>query len=138
MTHLTEQEPTSIEVEISTDCSCESYNEETDTSTPSPECFGCYNDAIKELDDSIVYPFLEANAGTFVIVGRNVGWQHLGGYVALETRDVDGIMEQLRINGEYRIKFIYNLVLNTLEAFRYSHDEPTGAYFQILPLEGSN
>ena len=74
--------------------------------------------------------FADSPHDYFRIDGRNMGWTHATGFIVVRS---DLIIEALRINGDYRLVFTFSDVLTatTVKVARYSHDEPTGAFFEI-------
>lgn len=75
--------------------------------------------------------FADSPHDYFRIDGKNMGWTHRSGFTIAKS---DSIIEALSINGDYRLVFTFTDVLTatTVKAARYSHDEPMGAYFEIV------
>jgi hypothetical protein len=122
--------------EITNSCTCENYDEDTDTSTPAEYCYGdCYQDNRDNLYHEIVKPWFERNDLAFedkvLVVCKNVNWDHVDG-VTTAVCDREGFIDALSINTEWRLDF--RLDGNRLTARRYSHDEPMGsAEFFFVP-----
>ena len=137
-------------IEITSDCTCEVYDEELDDSKKDeygdpirPEyCYGdCYSMSVEDLNEMFIKPYAEAKkwdtTDTIKVEVSSIGWQRRSGYT-LTT--LDGLLETLQINGDFRIQFRYDIETNELTAVRYSHDEPVGTgVFEItarfLPCE---
>jgi hypothetical protein len=123
-------------VEVSSNCVCEDYDEETGEAVYSNDCFGCYDDSLELLKSEVIEPWLEANdlyEDTAVrISGTAIGWRRLSGYKDTTPKE---LVEALSLNGDYTLKF--DLTGTTLSVKRYSHDEPTGASFtvDVAPVE---
>ena len=110
-------------VEVTNTCTCEEED-----GTEAEWCFGCYEDALSMLSDTLKN-WVKANgkpSTTIRIDGSLMGWQRLDGYA---IKDLEDLPHALEINGDYRIE--YRLDGKDLTAIRYSHDEPTGASFQF-------
>jgi len=110
-------------LELNSSCVClDEDNKEFD-------CYGdCFTDNADYLNDYVIPSWITNNkvfAKDYVrIEGINLGWTHASGYTIVEPK---GILEALKINGDFRIEF--RLKGGELSARRWSHDEPTGAYF---------
>ena len=67
----------------------------------------------------------------FRINGRAMGWTRADGFVVVKGAQV---IEALSLNGDYRLEFIFESseLAMPVRAVRYSHDEPMGAYFDIV------
>lgn len=122
-----------IEASVSTECSCEDYNEDTAKYLPSDECFGCHEDS-KYYAEAVL---LEWRSRTFPerervkIVGTNMLWTRVSGWM---TADFDRVIESLGLErADYRL--VFKLKGNDLTVMRYSHDEPTGATFYLELVE---
>jgi hypothetical protein len=113
--------------EISTNCSCQTENDETGDFGPSNECFGdCFENSKENLfwliDDWRQHnPFTE---DTLIrIDGSGMGWRGQNGYTDVT---LDEVAEALYLNGDFTIR--YELSENfVLTAQRWSHDEPMGS-----------
>lgn len=123
-------EMVSVTVEVTSNCVCEDYNEDTGETTPSNDCFGCWQDSLELLRESIIDPWAEANDyydDTDVrISGTAIGWRRLAGYKDTTVKD---LVEALTLNGDFTL--VFKLENNAITVMRYSHDEPTGASFTI-------
>lgn len=132
---------TELVFEISTDCRCEDYDEETGDSkydehgnpVPSSECFGCWEDDTTYFNDEILPSWLAANgwdSDTLIqINGSRMGWTNASGY--LITR-AEKLLEKFSINGDYTLRFYRKG--NDLEVVRSSHDEYGARFtFELAP-----
>ena len=109
---------------------CDECKEET---IPTSYCDGmCYDYKLDWLEEDF-NSYLSANEEpNFVrIDGKNMGWRNLVGYTVVRANSKE-LLESLSINGEWRIVFTFSE--NTLTVNRYSHDEPTGAFFTVSPV----
>lgn len=120
------------EFELTTQCTCESYDEETDTSAPSDYCYGCWEDEKENFRYCILEPWLKANGWDeytrLRIEGSGMTWRGVSGYLNITA---DKILEGLSINSDYTLRF--KLTGAELTCSRYSHDE-YGAYFRFVPV----
>jgi Tfp pilus assembly protein PilX len=113
--------------EITNSCICEDYDEDTEMSSPSNECWGCYDDEVSNLWYEVIKPWMNANgydeATNLIIRGSGMTWQRLSGYAYATPKT---IVEKLSINGDWTLRFKITDGAKTLTAVRYSHDEPVG------------
>jgi hypothetical protein len=120
-----------IEQEITNGCICESYDEDTDTYSPTDYCYGCFDDEKSNLDYEIVKPWLSMNdldENDYVRVdGSNVGWTHASGYGYIKA-NTESLIDFLNIRTEWTLRF--KLDNGKLSVVRSSHDE-SGAYFEF-------
>ena len=63
------------------------------------------------------------------IEGRGIGWTSASGYAICKANSKD-LLTALTFNGDWRLHFIFEG--NTLAITRWSHDEPTGASFEVV------
>jgi hypothetical protein len=120
--------PNTTNITVTSDCICEVYDEELEQYTPATECFGdCYSEMVENLNEVIIKPYAEAKGwqldDQIKVEVSAIGWQRRSGYT---MTTLDGLLESLQINGDFRIVFTRNLDTNELTAVRYSHDEPVG------------
>ena len=98
---------------------------------PSNYCYdACWDYKVDNWKDDF-FPNWVKSIGTpeFIkISGKKMGWTGAHGYAIVEA-DWDRVYRALTLNGEYRLEFI--LDGTSLEVTRYSHDEPTGAFFTL-------
>ena len=127
---------TYAETELNSSCVCE-YYDEANVLQVSEECFGCWQDALEDLEHAILLPWLkltDADNGDYVVArGENVGWRRLSGMVSFEL-DYDDIVDDLvgwfSLDGDFRLSFRLDDA-GVLTVRRGSHDEPMGAYFDL-------
>jgi hypothetical protein len=132
-------EATITTVTLTTDCTCEMYDDETGEFRPSDgtECFGCYDTDWDDFIENIYNPWLAvigADDDTDILVtGAGMGWQRRSGWIIVTARDLHSA---LQINGDYRIEYRFDGTY--LTAVRWSHDEPVGTgvfTFDIAPAD---
>jgi len=124
-----------LEVVMSTDCTCEEYDEITDTSYPADWCIGCWEDN-KFIVESMVFEWRRRNNYDGDYVGVDVE-RMLWTNISLKTAiPLEKLFDFLSLKGDYTLYF--KLDDKTLTVRRTSHDEPMGAYFLIRPLEVSD
>lgn len=121
-----------ISATVSTDCQCDTYNEETDEYIPAEYCTGdCYEwqkedvfyvlgewQRLNEIDED----------DRIIISGTGIGWQSRSGYKETDILELHGA---LALNGDFNISWTLDIPTKKLRARRSSHDEPMGANFEI-------
>lgn len=122
---------------VTTDCQCQTENDETGEFGPSNECFGDCYEWQKEDVFYLLGEWQLANGvtedDTIVVTGSGMGWQRQTGYAHTDILNLDSV---LSLNGDFRIEWY--LEDKTLTAMRWSHDEPTGTglfHFEIVKGE---
>jgi hypothetical protein len=119
-----------IETELSSNCVCEDYDEDTDTTTASTECWGCWSDGVADFKDNLLQPWLDANGWdldtAIRINGTAMGWQRRSGY---KDTTASELLDGLTLNGDFTLRFKFDG--KDLACVRSSHDEPTGASFEF-------
>jgi hypothetical protein len=132
-----------IKVELSSNCSCEEYDDETGESkldeqgevVMSQECFGCYDDDKAYIQDEVITTWVERNGWTMdtplKINGERMTWLSRSGY-AFATPET--LIDKLTLNADFTLRF--TLTDTTLEVVRSSHDE-YGAGFEFEKLDES-
>ena len=122
-----------VEFEISSDCTCEVYDEDTDTSSPSESCYGCFDDERDNFKYSILKPWFEANGfdeDTIIYVfSGNMNWNRVAGWTNIRASEV---IDCLTLNGDFTLRF--KLEGKELTCVRSSHDEH-GALFTFSKAE---
>jgi hypothetical protein len=118
--------------EVSTDCQCNTYNEELDTYEPMEYCEGsCYEwqkeDVINLIGEWQTLNEIEED-DLIRINGTGIGWQSRSGYKDTDILELHGA---LSFDGDFRITWTLDIPNKKLTARRSSHDEPTGANFEI-------
>jgi len=135
------------EFELSTNCACaycatcnlgtESLicDECQQNTQPMDYCDGdCFEYKLDWLSETVEVWLEEVgNPSRVQINGRSMGWTRASGY-AIANADWKDIYKKLQINGDWTLRF--TLEGRSLKVTRYSHDEPTGASFEIVPADG--
>lgn len=119
-----------LEVSLSSDCTCEEYDETTDQAYPADFCFGCYEDN-KAFVEHMFLEWRERTGftGDYVrLNGTHVSWQSISITRIVHISDV---VESLELRGDFTLYF--QLDNDKLSIRRTSHDEPTGAHYLVLP-----
>ena len=132
-----------IKAELSSDCYCEEYDEETGESkldeqgevVMSQVCFGCYDDDKTYIQDDLIATWVERNGfemdTPLKVNGSRMTWLSRSGY-AYATPET--LIDKLTLNGDFTLRF--TLTGTTLEVVRASHDE-LGALFEFEKLDES-
>ena len=127
-------DPTTKEMTLSSQCECEVEDEETETTKPSDECFGCWEDNLDYFTDEFLTPYLAYKGWTedtlIRIQGDNIGWLHQSGYKDVLAKD---LVEGLSINGDFTL-YVSITPENELSVIRSSHDEYRAKFrFELAP-----
>jgi hypothetical protein len=130
LTEITETK----EMTLTATCSCEVYDEETNDSKPAEFCYGdCYTDDLEYYTEAFLNPWLEAKGimadSPVRIEGSGMGWRRLSGHKDTSARN---IIDDLTFDGDWTLMVRYDG--SDLSFVRYSHDEPTGASFSVVPV----
>jgi hypothetical protein len=132
-----------IKAELSSDCSCEEYDEETGESKLDEQgevvmsivCFGCYDDDKAYIQDEVITTWVERNGWEMdtplKINGERMTWLSRSGY-AFATPET--LIDKLTLNADFTLRF--TLTDTTLEVVRASHDE-FGALFAFDKIDES-
>lgn len=90
----------------------------------------CYDYKLEWLDESMD-SFITATGNPYQIriEGRGIGWTSASGYAICKANSKD-LLTALTFNGDWRLHFVSEG--NTLAITRWSHDEPTGASFEVV------
>jgi len=117
------------ESEVTTDCKCTDENEQPITG----DCWGWCIQFAEEDVAFLIEEWLERNQVTndpdevtVLITTEAMNWNNVSAHAISKA---DTLIEKLRINGDYRLRF--KLQRTELSIVRYSHDEPTGALFTV-------
>ena len=110
-------------LELSSHCNC-------DDEPSGCDGYACYYPIKEDLEENIFPEFLARNNSPsyLKIVGAHMGWQRRTGYKFIPA-DFKELFESLTINGDWTLSF--TLAADSLAVGRFSHDEPTGAYFVV-------
>jgi hypothetical protein len=118
---------------LTTNCEC-SYLDEEDNEVMADYCQGwCYEDANDNAIE-LIEEWLERNdhPSALIIRGVAMGWQRLSGYALIrESSDkiASETLDKLKLNGDFTLEL--KLTGRACHVVRYSHDEPTGASFEL-------
>jgi len=117
---------------LSSDCTCEDYNEELGEFVPMEYCYGDCYEMQKEDTAYVIGEWQKLNEiaeDDFILIkGRRMTWQNLEGSAKTTLDKLDSI---LTINGDFTITWTLDIPNKKLTARRGSHDEPMGAYFDF-------
>jgi hypothetical protein len=117
--------------ELSNTCSCEYYNEDTGTSTPSEYCYGCYEDDLDNIKHDLLNKWLTANEfeldTPIKIVGSRMTWRGLSGH---KITTAENLVSSLTGDYDFTLRFYASNDFKTLRVVRSSHDE-LGAGFEF-------
>jgi hypothetical protein len=133
---ITEEKVEVVEFELSNGCSCEEYDEDTDTSTPATYCYGCFDDDVANLKAELFEPWLVATGWELDtpirIQGSGMGWRGQSGYADTTP---EKLIDALGLNTEWILRFKFDGA--DLTCVRYSHDEPMGTgEFVFIEMKG--
>lgn len=126
---------------VSTDCQCYYMDEDTGEYVY-PECDEC-GEWMTEGALELIEEWLERNdyPDAVIINGVAMGWQRRSGYALVREAGSNKIarevLNKLMLNGQFTIEL--KLTGRACHAVRYSHDEPTGASFELqafTPCDG--
>lgn len=100
--------------------------------TPLDYCDGgCYEYKLDWLHEELEnYLAANGNPSTLQVNGSSIGWRRLSGYATCEANSKN-LLDVLTFNGDWRLRFTFDG--NDLHVIRWSHDEPTGTSFYVVP-----
>lgn len=119
---------------LGTYCECSYLDEEDNEITPE-YCQGyCYEDAMNDCTELLEdWQRLNDYPSAVIIQGRAMGWQRRDGYALIRANGSDKIaaeiISKLQLNGDFNLQFTLKGKACTVR--RGSHDEPTGASFEL-------
>lgn len=125
-----------IVYELSSDCRCTATDDdgnelkdENGYTIASNYCDGCWEDDLSNTEYDIIEPWKKANGisdSDYVVVSvERATWQNVSGR-GVGKANIESIIKMLTFNGDWTLKFTYDIDKNTLIAQRWSHDEPMG------------
>jgi hypothetical protein len=129
---------------VSTNCEC-SFTDEEGNEIPeiSPDyCNGC-GEWMQEDATALLQEWLKRNdyPSAVIIRGAAMGWQRLSGYALIRQFGTVKLsadtLKKLTLNGDFTLDL--KLTGRACHVVRYSHDEPTGASFELeafTPCDG--
>jgi hypothetical protein len=132
-----------IEVELTNSCVCvgcqncgvyfidEYFCDECGEELTPGDCVGCFEDSLEYFCEILADWIGSNNPDHVRIEGNAIGWRRLSGSAYPDQVTPNGILEMLQINSDYRLKLIKRSAAEIV-IWRYSHDEPTGARFELF------
>jgi hypothetical protein len=121
-----------LKATVTTYCTCEAYDEETDTYSLAEWCFGDCGENAAEWASELTEIWLESQDlneyQRVIIYGTRLGWRSLSGYKLVKPDPLE-IVRALYLNGDFDLEFTLTPE-NKLTATRGSHDE-LGASFEF-------
>jgi len=132
--------------ELSNSCEC-AYCPACETGTEGAQCLdckevttpldycdgGCWEYKLDWLEESVEeFASVIGNPYELRIQGRNMGWTRASGYATCKASHKE-LLNALTFNGDWRLRFTFEGT--TLHVTRWSHDEPTGASFEVIAEE---
>jgi hypothetical protein len=121
---------------LTSDCTCEVYDDETGESTPATECLGYCFDDMREDVENLIQDWLDGpsfEGFTVEVTYSGVNWNRLSGKGGWEPESVKEVWQALTLDGDYTLRFKL-LSDGILEVVRSSHDE-LGAYHALRLIE---
>ena len=123
---------------VSTNCEC-SFTDEEGNEIPeiSPDyCNGC-GEWMLEDATALLEEWLERNdhPSALIIQGAAMGWRRLSGYALIRAtgdKIARQTIDKLMLDGDFTLEL--KLMGRACHVVRYSHDEPTGASFELQPF----
>lgn len=118
---------------LSTNCECRYLDKDENEITPD-YCFGeCWEEA-RDFTLELIEEWLERNDHPSAVIIRGVamGWQRLSGYALIrESGDkiASETLKKLTLDADFTLEL--KLTGRACHVVRYSHDEPTGASFEL-------
>lgn len=120
---------------ITTMCTCEAYDIESDTSRPSDYCYGdCWDMQVEDFGQ-VVEPLFNRDAVgdkyPFTIDGIRL-WDRTIGGVAL-VKNAEDLVRAMSVNSDYTLEWEFDDETNNLGA-RLSHHDGTG-WVTVSPMD---
>jgi hypothetical protein len=120
-------------VELTSDCTCEYYDDEDNLVPSLNDCFGCWTDSVDYFTEFVLWKYLAAhnlhNDATLRVDVANLGWDRRTGYTYTLA---SSLISKLTLNGDFTLRVYLSEDCKTLEIDRSSHDE-MGARFVVTP-----
>lgn len=119
---------------ITTQCTCEDYNTDTDEYEPTIDCYGdCYDMAWEDATSLIASWAKHWDTNGIRVQGDAMTWQRLSGYTELSFgNDFEQALRVFTIDGDYRLELSLDSD-GQLSVLRQSHDE-LGCRMVALPI----
>jgi hypothetical protein len=120
---------------VTTECTCENYDDATDTYEPSDYCYGdCGEMAWEDAIELIAQWAKHWDTDAVRIEATNATWQRLRGYTELTFHnEFSEALRAFTIGGDFRLELSVD-ELGQLSVRRFSHDEPMGCSMVALPI----
>jgi hypothetical protein len=119
---------------VTTNCTCEKYDEDTDSYEPSDYCYGdCWDYQWEDTSELILEWSKYWDTNGIRIEGSGMTWQGLSGYTELSFSEPEQALRAFTIDGD----FILEVSVDDdgqLSVRRFSHDEPMGCSMVGLPI----
>ena len=124
-------ETLTLQYELSNNCECVDYDEDTATETPSPFCLGCYDDDLDNIKHDLLNKWITANEfeldTPIKIIGSKMTWRGVSGY---KMTTPENLISSLTGDYDFTLRFYASDDYKTLRVVRSSHDE-LGASFEF-------
>lgn len=119
---------------ITTECTCEHYDYNTDTYEPASVCYGDCSEWAWEDATSLIDSWAKHwDTNGIRIEAEGMGWTRASTYLEMSFEWAEQALRAFTIDGEFRV----NLTVDDdgqLSVLRYSHDEPTGCRMVAVPI----
>lgn len=119
--------------EMTNQCSCTVYDDETGTFTAAEDCFGhCWEDAVDDFHN-LIYDLWEKNPTYYWRIGGIRLWnREVGGIAKCETPE--DLIRAMTVNSSWTMR--YNVTEDSIVYSLSHHDAPTGSSsFVTIPSE---
>lgn len=124
-------------VELTSDCTCEYYDDDDNLVPSLNDCFGCWTDSVDYFTEEVLWKYLKAhnldNDATLRADVENLGWDRRSAHTYVSA---SGLISRLTLHGDFTLRVYLSEDCKTLEIVRSSHDE-MGARFVVTPAEES-
>lgn len=120
---------------ITTQCTCEYYDEDTDTFEPSTECYGdCWECAWEDATSLIASWAKHWDTNGIRVEAQGMTWQSLSAYAEMTFHnDAEEALRLFTLDSDYRLEVSVGDD-GQLTVRRYSHDEPMGCSMVAHPV----
>jgi hypothetical protein len=133
---MTETTELTLRYTLSDTCSCEDYDEETQTSSPSENCYGCWQDDLDNIKYDLLEKWMTANGyeiqTPILINAKNINWDRRSGY---KLSNPENLISDLSLDNDFTLYFYSNDDYSVLEVARSSHDEYRATFtFEVAEI----
>jgi hypothetical protein len=119
---------------LTTQCTCENYNEDTDDYQPSDYCHGdCWEWAWNDASELIEDWAKRWDTNGIRVEGVGMTWQKLSGYAEITFSEPEEALKLFTIDGDFTLEVSIDDD-GQLSVRRFSHDEPMGCSMVGLPI----